>query len=339
MNIKITLKQIIFFLLFIFLVWFFLFRTKELTVSYEGVEEVVEETASIEVMPSYARKTAAINQSFVADTALGVSNMMAEDSLMYDEKESDEEMVVPERYRENKYFRVDTEQFEDLVKNLTEEIEKLEGTIKINEQNSNKKIVYDKQFFPRFQNIEFTVDNDESKDLSKIETILKQYGDIRVSNSNKTSIEQELINYEQQLKEMEEARKALKDSKDKDWIARQDADLAKKSEHIKNQIENAKKQSTYKTYNINIYENIKFRINAIKYWYSNNYELKAAISSVLPEMVELLSKIIPITFMIIILMYAISSIFRDSKKKNFEQQLEMLKKHFDEKNINIDIKM
>lgn len=54
--------------------------------------------------------------------------------------------------------------------------------------------------------------------------------------SNITSIEQELINYEQRLNEIEEARKALQESKDKDWIANRQASLAKESERIKNQI-------------------------------------------------------------------------------------------------------
>ncbi len=138
---------------------------------------------------------------------------------------------------------------------------------------------------------------------------------------------------------MEEARKALKDSKDKDWIARQDSELAKKSERIKNQIENAKKQSTYKTYTINIYEVIKFRVNALKYWYSNNWSLRNAISNVLPDMVGLFAHLIPITAMLILFIWALSAIYRNSRQKMFKDKLTEIKKEFENKDIHFDIKM
>ena len=333
---KISISKIVFAVIILFFIWFVFFRTKELTITYDGLEST---TTNAVYNTSLAMPQAKMTRSNYMTPELAVANVMSVDSLDGGVVETKEEKEsTKERYRENKFYRVDTESFEYFVEELTQVIKELNGTIKINQQNSNKKIVYDKEFYPRYQELEFTVDNEET-DLDKIETTLKKWGNIRVSNSNITSIEQELTNYEQQLKEMEEARKALQSSKDKDWIAKQDSDLAKRSERIKNQIENVKKESLYKTYTINIYEVITFRVNALRYWYSNNYSLKNAVDSVLPKMVELFAVLIPITVILIVFILVLASLYRRNKLLMFSDKLEAIKKEFADKEVHFDIKM
>ena len=331
---KITVWKVVLAVLALFLIWFIFFRTKELTITYDGVENTNAAYVNYAPMTKAAR-----SNSFSAMPEMAMANVMSVDSLADGAVETAEEKESnPERYRENKFYRVDTNSFENIVDDLTKVIKELNGTIKINQQNSNKKVVYEKEFYPRYQELEFTIDNAET-DLSKIEDTLKKWGKIRVSNSNITSIEQELTNYEQQLKEMEEARKALKDSKDKDWIARQDSELAKKSERIKNQIENAKKQSTYKTYTINIYEVIKYRVNALQHWYDNNYELKEAVSKVLPYMVTVMAVFIPVIIMLLLFVMGLSAIGRKHRQQAFEDKLDAIKEKFSDKEVHFDIKM
>ena len=331
---NISVRYVVLLILFIFLLWFFIFRTKELMITYDSVETTINSTynAAPMAMKSLARTSASY------DMALGASNMLSE-SALYDEGAYEEEVEVnDERYRENKYYRVDTDNYDNLINGLTKDIEELKGVIKYNNQNSNRKIVYEKEFYPRLQNIEFTIDNAET-DIERIEETLKKWGNIRISNSNKTSIEQELVNYTQQLKEMEEARKALQESKDRDWIARQDAELAKKSERIKNQIENAKKQSTYKTYNIDIYEVVKYRVNAIRYWYNNNYEVKTAVEKIIPLCVLIFAVGVPTVLLLTILLCVLSkTVLIGNFKKKMNIIEETIKKH-KKGDIHFDIKM
>lgn len=333
---KIKVGKIIWILAALFLLWFFIFRTKELLVTYDSVDPALSTMTYGSAKKSMARNEA----MYMAETAaadMGMSNALSTAPL-YDESLLEGSAAGGERYRENKYYRTDTQNFDSLIEDLYNVIKELNGTIKINQQNSNKKTVFDKEFYPRYQELEFTVDNSETN-LDKIEEVFKKWGEIRVSNSNITSIEQELINYEQQLKEMEEARKALQESKDKDWIARQDSELAKQSERIKNQIENAKKQSEYKTYHVDIYEVIKYRVNAIVYWYSNNYSLKNAISEVLPGMIRLFATLIPIAVMVLVLLVGFLSLYRGYRQKMFKDKIDILKNEFKDENIHFDIKM
>ena len=331
-------KRVLIVLILILLVWFVGFRTKELVITYDGVEEELS-TASFGTFGGGLKSAKMTARSTAAP--LAAANMMSNDAL-YDTALVAETAVEgagesEERYRENRFFRVDTESFESLVKDLDDKIKELKGTIKINDQNSNRRKEYGMEFYPRFQNIEFTIDN-KTKDLESIEEIFKKYGNIRISNSNKSSIEQELTNYEQQLKEMEEARKALQESKDKDWIARRDSELAKQSERIKNQIENAKKQSTYITYTINVYEVIKFRVNALKYWYTNNYALQNAINDAIPNMIKVFAVLTPIVVMTLILLLAVLAILRNARNKAFEDKLKAIEK-MDAREIHFDVKL
>ena len=329
---KISIKKIILAVITLFSIWFIFFRTKELIITYDGVENTTVNYANAPV----ARM--ASKNSYTAEPEMAVANIMSEDALDTTVESKEEKSSNTERYRENKFYRVDTKSFDYFVEDILKVIKDLNGTIKINQQNSNKKTVYDREFYPRYQELSFTVDNSQTE-LDKIETTLKKWGNIRVSNSNITSIEQELTNYEQQLKEMEEARKALQESKDKDWIAKQDADLAKKSERIKNQIENAKKESLYKTYTIDIYEVITFRVNALKYWYSNNYDLKEAVATVLPYMVLIFAVCVPIIVMLLLFIMGFNAINRNNKQRSFNEKLDAIKEKFTEKEIHFDIKM
>lgn len=332
---KISIGKIVLAIVVILLIWFIFFRTKELTITYDGLESGSTNIAYSTAIP----QAKMARNSYMAAPELAMANVMSADALDYGAVETEEEKEVnPERYRENKFYRVDTKSFENIVDELTGVIKELNGTIKINQQNSNKKVVYDKEFYPRYQELEFTIDNSQT-DLDKIENTLKKWGNIRISNSNITSIEQELTNYEQQLKEMEEARKALQESKDKDWIAKQDSDLAKRSERIRNQIENAKKESLYKTYTINIYEVIAFRVNSLRYWYSNNYELKDAVSKVLPYMIIVLAVIVPVIVMLLLFILGLSAISRRHKQKLFDEKLDMIKEKFTDKDVHFDIKL
>ena len=325
-------RNIILSIIAVILVWFFIFRTKELSVTYDSVEATTNGAA-------YGRTTSMKSMSRKeAVPELALANVVADTALYEEDAFNIDSASDEERYRENRFYRVDTTSFEKLIEELEQDIKTLNGTIKSNNQNSNKKVVYDKEFYPRLQTFEFTIDNSETN-IDIIEETLKKYGDIRVSNSNKTSIEQELISYEQQLKELEEARKALQESKDRDWIARQDADLAKRSEQIKHQMENAKVQSTYKTYNVNIYEVIKLKVNAMRYWYSNNYSLKNAIEEVLPSMIGLFAILIPITIVVIILILLLANLYQKNRKNDFKEKLAILKEEFGENNIHFDIKM
>ena len=331
---KLSIKYTILIIVLIFVFWFFIFRTKELMITYDSVETTI--TQSFNATPMAMKSMARTNASY--DMALGASNILSETALYDEDVEELETGVNNERYRENKYYRVDTQNYDALIEGITKDIEGLKGIIKYNNQNSNRKIVYEKEFYPRLQTIEFTIDNEET-DIERIEKTLKKWGNIRISNSNKTSIEQELVNYTQQLKEMEEARKALKDSKDKDWIARQDAELAKKSERLKNQIENAKKQSTYKTYNIDIYEVIKFRVNALRYWYDNNYEVKNAVEKIIPLCVLIFAVGIPSLLLLTILLFVLSrTVLIGNFKKKMNIIEDTIKKH-KKGDIHFEIKM
>lgn len=329
---KLNFKQIIVAIILLFFIWFIFFRTKQLTITYYGVENTVARTYGTNAVSA---KAAYRTTNFEAAPEMALSNALSTDSL-YDGEVAEED--TPERYRENKYYRVDTESFENVVNDLSQVVKNLNGTIKTNNQNSNRQTMYGSEFYPRYQALSFTIDNSVS-DLSSIENCLKKWGNIRVSNSNITSIEQEITNYEQELKEMEEARKALQNSVDKDKIAKQDADLAKKSERIKNQIENAKKQSTYKTYTIDIYEVIKFNVNAFNYWYDNNYSLKSAIENMLPEMIKFFAMLIPLTLMLVAIIITFFTQYRKSKKKSFEDKLKSIKDEFGEQNVHFDVKM
>ena len=312
----------------IIVVLFLLFRTTKLTITYDGLNENAVSYGTRSFSPMYKAAGSTADMS--------ISNMMSAEAV-YDGSINEESGESSERYRENKYYRVDTEKFDTLVEKLTNVIKEKNGVIKINNQSSNKKTYYGKEFYPRYQQIEFTVDNSEV-DLSVIEDTLKEYGNIRISNSNITSIEQELTNYEQRLKEIEEARKALQESKDKDWIANRQASLAKESERIKNQIENAKKESTYKTYNIDVYEVLYLNVNSIKHWYSNNYDLQDTVKKVLPYMITLFAILIPVVSMLLIFIYLLLKILKTNKKIDFEEKIEMIKK-LDDKEIHFDIKM
>ena len=329
------IRNIVLAIIALFFIWFILFRTKELSVTYDSVEETMNNAV-------YSRTTAMKPAASSAKMApeLGFANMMA-DTALYEESSVESESDLAgseERYRENRFYRVDTTSFDKLIEELEQDIKNLNGIIKSNNQNSNKKVVYDREFYPRLNTIEFTINNTETN-IEIIENTLKKWGDIRIADTNKTSIEQELTSYEQQLKELEEARKALQESKDKDWIAKQDANLAKRSEQIKHQIENAKTQSTYKTYNVSVYEVIKFRVNALKYWYSNNYSLKNAVNEVLPSMIGLFAILIPIAIALVILTLLFISIYRKNKKNEFKEKLAIIKEEFGENNIHFDIKM
>ena len=329
---KKTFKKIILVVLAIFLIWFLFLRTTKLTITYDGVETVSDGYGAVGA--TYSAKSLARNTAAVPEIAM--ANVLSTDAL-YEEADFDAEMNAPERYRENRYYRVDTSDFDNLVEKLTDKIKQKDGTIKINEQNSNRRQQFDKEFYPRYQSLEFTIPN-TTENVDEIEEVLKKYGNIRIANTNQSSIEQELVSYEQQLKEMEAARKALQESKDRDRIAKQDSDLAKRSEKLKNQIENAKKQSEYKTYTINIYEMIYFRVNSIRYWYSNNYLLKNAIANSLPSMVDLFAKLIPVALILIILALVLDGIIRNNKKKNLEEQIKQIES-IKNKNVHFDIKL
>ena len=324
------LKHIILSILGILLIWFLFLRTTELTITYDGIERTLNRAAAVPEMASYK---AYGEMTADKNTALSVSNMLDESSIYEEDAEED---VVPERYRENFYYRVDTEKFDDLIKDITAVVDEYKGTIKINEQNSNRRKEYDKEFYPRYQIIEWTINND-IEDLSKIEETLKKYGNIRISNTSKTSIEQEIQDKKDRLKEIEAARKALQESKDKDWIARQDSNYAKESERIKNQIEAAEKQSTYKTYTLNIYEVIKFKINSIRYWYSNNYQLQYAISESLPKIIGLFAILIPITLCLIAFVFIFFKMLKKSKEDSFENKLKLIENTKLKKEIHFDI--
>lgn len=322
-----TIKRVVLAVILLFVLWF-LFRTTKLSITYDGVNENTVSYRSTGFSPVY--KGAAVN----AD--MSISNMMSNEAI-YEESAIENTAETGERYRENKYYRVDTEKFEGLIDKITKVIEEKNGTIKINNQSSNKKTYFNKEFYPRYQQINFTVDNKETN-LNEIEEALKEFGKIRISNSNISSIEQELTNYEQRLKEIEESRKALKESKDKDWIASRDANLAKESERIKNQIENAKKESTYKTYNIDIYEVLYYNVNSIRYWYQENYELKSAINEMLPLMVKVFAILIPVVTMLLVFIFFFITIFRKNKYKSFEEKIDLLNK-LSNKEIHFDVKM
>ena len=323
----ITIKRVVLVVVLLFVLWF-LFRTTKLSITYDGVNENTVSYRSAGFSPVY--KGAAVN----AD--MSISNMMSNEAI-YEESAIENTAETGERYRENKYYRVDTEKFEVLIDKITKVIEEKNGTIKINNQSSNKKTYFNKEFYPRYQQINFTIDNKETN-LNEIEEALKEFGKIRISNSNISSIEQELTNYEQRLKEIEESRKALKESKDKDWIASRDANLAKESERIKNQIENAKKESTYKTYNIDIYEVLYYNVNSIRYWYQENYELKSAINEMLPLMVKVFAILIPIVTMLLVFIFFFITIFKKNKYKSFEEKIDLLNK-LSNKEIHFDVKM
>ena len=327
MKNKILIKRIIIGVVSI-IILFLLFRTTKLTITYDGLNENAVSYGTRSFSPVYKAAGSTADMS--------ISNMMSNEAV-YEASISDESEESSERYRENKYYRVDTEKFENLVDKLTRVIKEKNGVVKIHNRSTNKKTYYGKEFYPRYQQIQFTIDNSET-DLSVIEDTLKEYGNIRISNSNITSIEQELTNYEQKLKEIEEARKALQESKDKDWIANRQASLAKESERIKNQIENAKKESTYKTYNIDVYEVLYLNVNSIKYWYSNNYDLQDTVKKVLPYMITLFAILIPVVSMLLIFIYFLLKIIKSNKKKDFEEKIEMLQK-LNNKEIHFDVKM
>ena len=324
-----TIKNIILALIGILVLWF-LFRTTKIEITYYG-SSVNTDMYSGGSGINYKTRAAIPQQA-----NLSVSNMMSENAV-YDEVDFEEIEDSVERYRENRYYTINTTNFDKLLEEILDVIEKKNGTIKVNRQSSNSQKHFDKTFYPKYQKIEFTIDNTET-DISIIEETFKKFGVIIEANSNITSIEQELTNYEQRLKEIEESRKALRESRDRDFIANRDASLAKESERIKNQIENAKLESTYKTYNVDIYEVLYYRVNAIRYWYSENYALKSAINEMLPLMVKVFAILIPIVSMMLIFIFCLITMFRKNKYKNFEEKIDLINK-LSEKEIHFDVKM
>ncbi len=314
--------------LFIIIVFWFLFRTTKIEITYYGTNVAT---------PMYSGNSINYKSRGMSPQAnLSVSNMMSEEAV-YEEDDFDNAAENIERYRENRYYTVNTTSFDKLLEELLEIVKEKNGVIKVNRQSSNSQKYFNKTFYPKYQKLEFTIDNAETK-LNEIEDVFKKFGIIIETNSNIVSIENELNNYEQRLKEIEASRKALKESKDKDFIAKSDANLAKESERIKNQIESAKKESTYKTYKVDVYEVLYYRINSIRYWYSENYQLKSAISEMLPLMIKVFAILIPIVSMLLIFIYSFMNIFRKSKYKNFNEKIELINK-LKEKEIHFDIKM
>lgn len=323
----ISVKNVIILILGLLVLWF-LFRTTKIEITYYGTS-----TAT----PIYTGAGVNYKRSALSTQAnVSLSNVMSEEAI-YDEGDFSVTEENIERYRENRYYTVNTTSFDKLLEELLKTIESKNAVIKVNRQSSNSQKHFDKTFYPKYQKLEFTIDNAETE-LDDIEDTFKRFGIIIEANSNITSIEQELTNYEQRLKEIEESRKALKESKDKDFIAKRDANLAKESERIKNQIENAKKESTYKTFNVDIYEVLYYRVNSIRYWYSENYELKNAINEMLPLMVKVFAILIPSVVMLLLFIYCLITILRKNKNKNFEEKIDLINKLSD-KEIHFDVKM
>ena len=124
------IRNIIIAIVALLLVWFFVFRTKELSVTYDSVETTVN---TMSFARNASMKSAARNDAIAPE--LAVANMMSNDAL-YDESSLETgSSTSEERYRENRYYRVDTVSFDKLIEELEQDIKTLNGVIKANNQN------------------------------------------------------------------------------------------------------------------------------------------------------------------------------------------------------------
>jgi hypothetical protein len=95
---KNNIVKIVLALVLIFLIWFIFFRTKELTITYDGLELTTTNMAYTTAVPQ--AKMARSN--YMAAPELAMANVMSVDSLSDGAVETEEEKEAnPERYREN----------------------------------------------------------------------------------------------------------------------------------------------------------------------------------------------------------------------------------------------
>ena len=327
------IKRIFIFIFLLLLFWFIFCKEKKLNITYEGSDSYVDMYDN--GIKSFTPQKRVMNN--IND--LSFSNY-AVDSIndQYVEEIVDESLDVNERYREDFYYKTYTENFESLISDIKKIIDNNKCIIKTDEQRSVDRVYYDKKVHPRYQNIVFQVDGDKNiTDL--IENSLKKYGQIRESNSNKESIENQILNYQNRLKELEAKRKALKESKnDIEKIAREDSRIAGEIEKLKNSIDESIKTSTYKTYTLLIYEVVVIKVNTIKYWYENNYLVKNAINEVIPLIIHILSVVVPVGITLLLFLYFLLKILFMNKNKKFEEKMKFIKETFKNNNIHFDIK-
>lgn len=334
-----TLKKIGIVILILIFIWFVFFRKKELTVTYDGISQSVTSYGyDSGYNNSLYRNTSAKLSSDLAFTNYAV-NSISEDAV---EGIVDESAGDSERYNENHYYRVNTNNFEKAVDDIKKIIEDSKGIIKTNSRQTSDKEYYDLKVQPRYQSLVFQIDNAIDA-TEKIELSLSKYGKIVESNSNKSSIESKITDYQNRLKELEAKREALKTAKpsreDSDRITREDSRLAGEIERIKNDIDKNISSTTYKTYVINIYETIKIKVNALKYWYSNNYEVQREIENVLPTVIKIFTIVLPLLAMIVLFIYFLNKTLFNNNVKKFEEKMKIVGKEFKDKNITMNIKM
>ena len=90
----------------IIIVLFLLFKTTKLTITYDGLNESAVSYNTRSFSPVYKAAGSTADMS--------ISNMMSAEAV-YDGSINEESGESSERYRENKYYRVDTEKFENIV--------------------------------------------------------------------------------------------------------------------------------------------------------------------------------------------------------------------------------
>lgn len=222
MNLK-NVKVIIAIAILVLILAAIIFRKTEVKVTYYGTELGTGATTmnSIAVPQASMKYKAAPTMEMAFDGAV------------------ENELGSEERYRESHYYKVETEKFDDSINDVIKTIQSLKGTIKNNDTRSTVRREYDKEYNPRYQYIVFTVDNSENN-IAEIEKSLKNYGEIRISEETKSSIEQEVTDMRDHITELEASLEQLKNNP---RSATDAGRVAREIEQYKNRLSGLEKKS------------------------------------------------------------------------------------------------
>lgn len=294
------------------------FRTKEIKISYDGVEERVS-NAQPRLMTMGSANSV-------------MSKSMSYDSIEVAEMDYEAGNGSNERYQQDNYIKVETEQFDKLLSELKLFINSLQGTIKTDEQKSNQRKEYDTYFNPRFKYLVFTVDS-EMGDLEHLTEILNKYGIIREQNSNIVSKEKSISQLEQEIENTKKMIEVTSPNKDKWQYTRYNEELLEQQKRL----QEIKNKTTYVTYTLRISEVIPFRVNAIRYWYENNYKAQEAMNNVIPLLLYILVIGVPGVIFILLFIYLYHRVIG---MNTFQKKLEILEKKSKNKgNLTFQIKL
>lgn len=331
-------KQIVLVLIGLLALWFIFFKSVKITITYNGIESqvynsyiAVPETASARVYNGNA-KSAAMKLDMVANYAGGAT---------YDAEEAVEESGV-ERYDISHNYTIHSTKFDELCDNISNIVKERKAIIKTDDLNSTTLRYYDNEYSPRYKYYSFQIDS-KIAFLDDFEKILKKYGEIRSNNDEVKSVEAKisdindrLANLKELLADAEKSKSTVYKDEEKIKYDKLIADYKREIANYEKDLKDIESKTTYITYDLYIYEKIEAQVNALKYWYENNYEVKTAVKKIIPLCVYILAIGFPSVLLILIFVAIISKILNN--KENFEKKIKIVKENFGD-NVKFDIKM